>query len=824
MTNQQTAAAVNAINISDVLRGIGRRWKMIALLTLAFVALGLLIILLSKPLYTAEAQLLLKYQDSPYTRANINVPMQPRQVSDRELKSQVAVLKSRDLALKVIRKLKLAGTAEFDALKRGVSLPGRLKILLGFAPDPARQTIEQRALTTWYKRLKVYNIPQSKIIVIEYSSHNPQIAAAVANTLAALYKASQSRKTGEARDWLKEQIGRLTREVEALEKQASQYRARKGLFKGAQSSLSNQELSELSSQIIKAASERSHAQARARAIREMLRRTGSLDASAEVLKSRLIQRLREQQSRLQRRLAELSTTYLENHPKVRAVRRELAGLKRQIRSEALKIAASLEQQAKIAASREAALRASFAKLKAKVSTASIDEVKLRDLERQAKSKRSLLETYLIRYGDAEARDRKIAQLNTVHVISPADVPVMPSFPKPGQIMILAILAGLVLGLGLAFIIEVMGAVSRMNADAGAQPAQPQVPPQPVLQPQSGAMSSQTAPASARKEEPRPMPLDSTASAGPAMTATANLERRTRGTMPSRAASRDAGMRDAAPEPAPAGEGNAKDVVFALPAGIHGQTDAKTLAMLLASAEGAYSQLMQRLAGWMEANRGGLSGKVTGFASLGGLEAEAAAASLALGRLFAARGLRVIVADADMRAASLDKAVGPDDGKGLSDLLCGQASFVDIIKRDQLSALHVIHAGKMRQAAAARIGQPVMEAVIGALSETYDVILLNDGEIRFPADTGATAALHCGAMVIACRQQDMGAFKSLSGALRNKGVDEIACLQVTSGDAHRSAPQAAMPGVQAQSAGSGPDGRPSTDEPPEAVPLRAASLF
>ncbi len=799
---EQAPTAVNAINISDVLRGIGRRWKMIALTTMLFAAFGFLVIFLSRPLYTAQAQLLLKYQDSPYTRVSATGAGQARQVSDRELKSQVAVLKSRALALKVIKRLKLAGTAEFDALKRGIGLGGRLKIVLGFAPDPRRQSIEQRALTTWYKRLKVYNIPQSKIIVIEYGSHNPQVAAAVVNTLAAVYKDSQARKTGEARDWLKEQIARLTREVETIEKQASQYRAQKGLFKGAQSSLSNQELSELSSQIIKAASERSHAQARARAIREMLRKTGSLDASAEVLKSRLIQRLREQQSQLQRRLAELSTTYLDNHPKVRAVRRELAGLKRQIKSEALKIAASLEQQARIAASREAALRAAFAKLKAKVSTASFDEVKLRDLELQAKSKRALLDSYLVRYNDAVARDRKIAQLNTVHVISPADVPVMPSFPKPGPIMILAILAGLVLGLGAAFAAEVMGAVSRMG-QGGSQALQPAAPaaaaPQPVAPMPQPAAPGQAA----------PQPLE--AASAPVRPAAA----------PGAVAGNSVQGGDFVAAPAGGGENAVAGKSLPLLPALPQKMVAKSFALTALSAPHVpYAKAAGAVAEWVDDMNGRAGVKRFAFAALGGAAADAATAALAAGRILASRGARVIVADADMGGKTLDLAAGTQAGKGLSDLLNGQAGFVDIIKRDIVSPLHIIHAGSMADEAAGKLGSPVMEAVLAAMGETYDVILLNEGETRFPADPKGTVLPLCGAVLAVAGQKDAGLAESLCGALRGKGVKVAECLLVGDSGAwrHTDEPRAANR-----------DGQDAADtlEPEKAAgaaTLRAASLF
>jgi len=777
------ALAGDAINISDVLRGVGRRWKMVAFMTGLFAVAGLLVILLSAPIYTAETQILLKSQESPYTRVNVAAPVVRQPVSDRDMKSQVAVLKSRELALRVIQGLKLAGTREFDPLKRGIGIGGQLKILLGFSPDPRRQNQTQRALGTWYKNLKVYSIPQTRIIVISFSAHNPRTAAAVTNALAQAYKASQSRKTGEARDWLKEQIGRLTREVEDIEKRASAYRTSKGLFKGAQSSLRRQELSELSSQIIKASSERSHAQARARAIREMLRKRGSVDASAEVLKSPLIQRLREQQSRLQRRMAELSTTYLDNHPKVRAVRREMAGLKRQIASEAQKIATSLEEQARIAASREAALRASFAKLKAKVSEGSIAEVKLRELERQAKSKRSLLESYLARYGDAQARDRKIAQLNRVEIISPADVPVMPSFPRPGPILILSMLAGLLLGLGAAFIAEVMGAVARMSGGDGwpaqAAAAMPQAGeprPQAVMTPPAPA--TPVAPA-APAAPPAPVAPAALAATAPAMQPVRNDAASAEpGMGPDREV--ETGQKEAAPvmSAVPANAAHAPGPVLARLPGVSGAGSAQVLAMApLADPQGSYAKGLAGAGEWIQSLRKGNEGQIFGLAAVGGVALDCAAASLALGRILAENGMKVVLADADMAAASLDSVMPEEGGKGISELLCGQGSFVDIIRRDEGSALHVIHAGGLRQLAAPKIGSTVMEAVLGAMAEAYDIVLVNEGESRYPANRESSILPLCDAVIVAASPANAGAAQGLCAALRKAAVEHTARMEI-----------------------------------------------
>ena len=869
MSHPVGTTQVRAINISEVLRGIARRWKMLAAFTLGFALLGFLFITFTKPVYTSEARLLVEYQDSPYTRSNTVTQPLARQVGDREVRSQVEVLKSPDLALKVLRRLKLIGTPEFDALKRGVGIFGRLKIALGFAPDPRRQTPEQRALTTWNKRLKAYNIPLSKVLVIEYTSHDPRIAAAVANTLAKFYieqtRKAQLDKTGEARGWLKAQIDKLRKKVVESEVAVERYRAQAGLYKGTKSSLKNQELSELSSQIIKAAAERSQAQARARAIREMLKTTGSVETSSEVLKSPLIQRLREQQVRLQRRLAELSTTYLDNHPKVRAVRRELRDLSRQIRSEARKIAASLEQQAKIAAAREASLRVAFAKLKAKVSDASVSEVRLRELERESKANRSLLESFLARYTDAASRNNDAAQPGMARIISSASVQSMPSFPKTGPVMILSILAGLVLGLGIAFIIEVMAASSRLSRQqAAAAPAETAVQPQaPAAQPAAGAPvagaggvsasegisasviaaragikpaetapSTPVQPAAAQVKPVQAVPVQP-APVQPAVTQPAPAQPVTAQSTPVQTA---AAQSQATNAPlATAAEiveqtTVEKEQPFPVLPGLPDAMAAQPLALApVADANGPYARALEPVAAWIMAQKTQDALLKTGLATVGGLMMDGAAAALALGRMLAMKGSRVIVVDTDMKTASLNAATGRDGGKGLSDLLKGQASFVDIIEKDGSSPAHLIHAGEMAAQAAGMTGSSMMSAVLGALAQSYDIVLLNEGDTAFPADRESSVLPLCDAAIVIAPEDSAGLSSSLCGALAKAGITKTACLRVAGATVAQEPP--AQPQTEPQqpapeqstAAKDGPLTESALEEPP-APGIRAGGLF
>jgi len=75
---------------------------------------------------------------------------------------------------------------------------------------------------------------------------------------------------------------------------------------------------------------------------------------------------------------------------------------------------------------------------------------------------------LSRYAEASARQDQAAQPGLARIIQSAAVPASPSFPKRGPMVLLITLAGLALGLGLAFLIEIMAAARRLSEKAARE--------------------------------------------------------------------------------------------------------------------------------------------------------------------------------------------------------------------------------------------------------------------------------------------------------------------------------------------------------------------
>lgn len=117
----------------------------------------------------------------------------------------------------------------------------------------------------------------------------------------------------------------------------------------------------------------------------------------------MMQRLAERRIQLNAQIADLSTTLLDGHPRIKALRSQLADLDQQIRLEGRKLVASLDNEVSAAKLREDELNRELNRVKAQAAQAGDQEVELRALEREATAQRQLLETYLTRYREAASR-------------------------------------------------------------------------------------------------------------------------------------------------------------------------------------------------------------------------------------------------------------------------------------------------------------------------------------------------------------------------------------------------------------------------------------
>jgi uncharacterized protein involved in exopolysaccharide biosynthesis len=403
------------------------------------------------PRYKSEARILVDGRENVFLRPNGERNEERTALDAEAVTSQVQLLLSRDLAREIIRKNKLAERPEFDPVLQGLSPLKSLLALFGIGRDPFSLTPEERVLDAYYDRFTAYAVDKSRVIVIEFQSRDPDLAARVANSIAEGYLVLQQNARQEqaksASLWLSGEIDSLRKKVSEAESRVEDFRSKSSLFVGTNNTtLSNQQMGELNTQLNNARALKSDAESKARLIREMLQSGKPIEAS-EVLNSELIRRLSEQRVTLRGQLAEQSSTLLDNHPRIKELKAQLSDLDRQIRDEASKLSRSLDNDSRIASGRVEGLSASLEQLKKQATSTNGNDVQLRALEREAKAQRDLLESYLAKYREANTRENIDAAPADGRIISRASVSNTPAYPKKLPIVLIATLATLMLSAG-----------------------------------------------------------------------------------------------------------------------------------------------------------------------------------------------------------------------------------------------------------------------------------------------------------------------------------------------------------------------------------------
>ncbi|HEX2215789.1 MAG TPA: exopolysaccharide transport family protein [Xanthobacteraceae bacterium] len=648
MAPELDASLDGELDLGAVGRALWRKKLWILIPTLLAAVLSFTAVNMMAPRYKSEARIIIEGRENVFLRPEAERSGErDRAVIDQEaVNSQVQLALSREVARQVIKQLKLSELPEFDPVLRGVGPVKQFLILAGLARDPLLLSPEERVFESYYDRLQAYQIDRSRVIVIEFQSTDPELAARAANAVAEAYLAvlqvAKQEQTKAASEWLAGEIETLRTKVAEAESKAEEFRSRSNLFVGANNNtLSNQQLGEVNSQVAAARAQQAEADAKARSIRDMLRSGRAVEAG-EVINSELIRRLNEQRITLRAQLAEQSSTLLGGHPRIKELRAQIADLERQIRDEAERQVRALENDAAIAGARVEQLRANLEQLKRQAASTNEQDVQLRALEREAKAQRDLLESYLAKYRESTARETLGASPADARVISRAIVSNTPYFPKKLPIVLIATFATLLLAAGFIATGELLaGNVYRSG------------------------MEHSFAPQSERSVRLSPY--------------------------------------EAATDPT-ARAAHAENIMAAVAdAGDH-------------SVSAAAATLQAAPAG---RSRAAVVGLASGVATQDVVHRLVQALSVVA---------RTVVVDLSFAAAAFAKDAAHQDGKGVADLVRGNASFGEIIARDPSSRAHIVAAGNLEGEAAAVLSSERLVIALDALERTYEHVIIDFGAL------------------------------------------------------------------------------------------------
>lgn len=436
------------MDLGLILAAVLKRFVRIALVTAILCGIAYALLLFVPKTYEASSSILVEprqnvFTDTITTREAPSVPVESM------ISSQIELIKSNDTLRLVIDAEKLRDVAEFNGADAGSPLDPLLALI---GRGPSARSVDDTVLQSLRDRLTVVRERDSAFISVLVRSEDPELAARLANSVAMAHVARRagltlSDTTG-ASVWLEAEIAKMRQRVEEAERKVADFKVDNDLFVGTNNtSLRDQQLSEIAAQITAAQERRNTAESRAALIGGMIQAGQPIDGVPAVRESQVIQQLSQTKANLQGERAQKSATLLPNHPTIQALSAQIREIDQQIIIEGRRVADAAKAEAKIEASRVAALQEELTRAKVSASGATRDIVTLDGLEREAKAQRDLLASYLARYTEAASRSEANAALPDVRVVTEATAPASPSAPKTALIVGAVAFVSLVLQIG-----------------------------------------------------------------------------------------------------------------------------------------------------------------------------------------------------------------------------------------------------------------------------------------------------------------------------------------------------------------------------------------
>ena len=465
------------IDLDRLFASVLRRATTIGLATALFVMLGVAYLVFTTPVYTSMTQILLDENLARYAEEELASP-QSKQQADTQISSAVEILKSNKLALRVVDE---AGLADNDTILNPPKsliatakswLRGTISLFADAVSDEAvLEGKRQKAAAMLQQGIAVERVGRSAVVALSYRSPDPQLAAKVADAYADAYLADQLNANFDAAEsasvWLQERLDDLRQRAQTASLEAERYKAENGLTSTRGELMSEQQLTDLNSQLIIAQADVARASARYDQFKSILDqgpdnavRNAMIGAGGS--ENSVIQELRGRYLSIEQREREVTGSFGADHPQAIALKAEKGEVSQQIFRELQRLTDSYRNEYEVTRSRETSLRESIAGVTGKNSQATQSLVHLRELEQKATALKALYQSYLDRY--EQANQKQTFPIAEARVISDAGVPVSPSSPKKTMVLALSVVLGLMAGGALAFAQEMQERYFRLGSE------------------------------------------------------------------------------------------------------------------------------------------------------------------------------------------------------------------------------------------------------------------------------------------------------------------------------------------------------------------------
>lgn len=409
-----------SINIKDYYFILRRRWWLVVITLILALVAGHFHTKRQTPKYRAGITLLIE----PFSNVNlVEFDSGFKGLSADYLNTQYRMITSRALARKVI---------EASGLKnvRPSSVAGMTRV------SPVKGT--------W-------------LVKVNMTGSNPKVITHLVNTLGETFiqekvndKANSSR---EAFSWLLQRVEELRTKVQESKKALVEFKKRENdISLGDRKSILEARITDLNSSYLDARRQRLELETLLAALAKYAKnKKHHLSMVPSIAGDPRLAPLQNEYFELESELIKMSRRYRDKHPEIRKIRHQLNNLKTRIDQEIVKIIETIEIDYALQQNRETTYAQIISKLKKQYINMDQRVSEYSILEQEARTNRELYDVLLVRLKETQLAETLPS--TNIRILERAKEPKSPISPKPEKNRMIAIVVGLMLGLGLAIGLE-----------------------------------------------------------------------------------------------------------------------------------------------------------------------------------------------------------------------------------------------------------------------------------------------------------------------------------------------------------------------------------
>jgi polysaccharide biosynthesis transport protein len=461
--------------LRDYWQTLRKRGRLVVLVFAAAIGLGVLVTALTTPQYAAQVSL--KIDSTGHSVAGLGGDQAA--LGADYFQTQIALLKSRALAARVITELGLESNPKFvyvptvlDQLRRQVLGPlnSSLKYLsrrvadlsssedtpdaqpdAPKSPTPFSMGVHPGLVDRYLKLLNVKPVAGTSLVTVTVTTVNARLSHAIAAAHGANFirmnLETRFDLTKEAREFLEKKLTELKAKVVKSEETLQRFRQKNGVVSmdGGQNIVVNRMI-ELNRRLTEAKARRIELESLTRAVKDK-----NFEYLSQIIGNNLIIQLKGRLETLEADQARLATVFKPDHPRVMELTQQINEAKRRLRQEIGNVVRGIESDYSAIRSQEAALQAESERQQQAALNMKELGVEYTLLQGELDANRAIYDNVAKRLNETSISSD--SPISNIQITEPAERPLYPSTPNAVLNMMLASGLGLFFGVCLAFLLE-----------------------------------------------------------------------------------------------------------------------------------------------------------------------------------------------------------------------------------------------------------------------------------------------------------------------------------------------------------------------------------